>query len=403
MNNYPTKNRGLSPINNYSLTLYLTRLLILAAAIFSITQDAVAQEAYGISNYHPSDFVESAASPFFYSIGKQLKYGTGINESAPSLFEGSWLNGKLVAVYPSPDNQKAAIVSNRRLYIARVGEAPLLALENVDHYNPNTMNDGDVYFKWPTLQWHPNSRFIYIAKDKKKKIWEQTFSKDAILVRIDTENNGVTEELIADFPSNNYFFVGSDSVCFNYAFGDGSVIWKCSTANGVYRARSLSSIGVQLDNEVVLTEQRFLSYRPDLYESRIWAACYGFIIREINERQEALFHKDAQSSPLLIFNYSKGRGIKDHSATGFHRIGGSVLPGGRYLLLDMGGNSSEGQILVDRMSRHYRKLPKDTRVYRNLNSTHFDDFVFSIDPVSANSFKPNTECFPDSNSRTKSK
>jgi hypothetical protein len=375
----------------------LTRLLALVGALFAVAQGAIANEAYGISNYRPLDFVEIADSPFFYSIGNQLKYGSRIDESAPSLFEVSWLNGKLVKVYPSPDNQKAAIVSNRNLYIVKAGRAPLLALENVDHYGPKTMTEGDVYFKWPTLQWHPNSRFIYIAKDRKQKAWEQHFSKHAILVRIDIENVGVIEELIFDFRSANYFFVGSDSVCFNYAPGDGSVIWKCSTDKGIARARALNSKGIHLDNGVVLTEQRFLSYQPDLHESRIWVACYGFSIRQINERQEALFYKDAQNNPLLIFNYAKGRGFKDHSATGFQRIGGSVLPGGRYALLDLGERSSEGQILLDRVSGHYRKLPKDTRVYRNLNSTHFDDFVFSIDPVSANSFKPNTECSPDSN------
>lgn len=381
----------------------LTRLLTLVGALFALAQGAIANEAYGISNYHPSDFVETANSPFFYSIGKQLKYGSSIDESAPALFKGAWLNGELVKVYPSPDNQKVAIVSNRKLYIARAGEAPLLALENVEHYNLKQLSDGDVYFKWPTLQWHPNSRFIYIAKDKKQKLWEQSFSKLATLVRIDIDNVGVIEELVSDFRSTDYFFVGSDSVCFNYAPGDGSVIWKCSTATGLSQARTLNSKGIHLDSGVVLSERRFLSYQPDLYESRIWAACYGFSIRQINERQEALFHKDEQNNPLLIFNYPIGRGFKDHSATGFHRVDGSVLPGGRYLLLDMGENSSEGQILLDRMSGRYRKLPKDTRVYRNLNSTHYDDFVFSIDPVSANSFKTNTECSPDSNSRTKNK
>ena len=251
----------------------LTRLLTLVGALFALAQVAIANEAYGISNYRPSDFVEIADSPFFYSIGKQLKYGPGIDEAAPSLFEGSWLNGDLVKVYPSPDNQKAAIVSNRKLYLVKAGEAPLLALENVDHYDPKKMSDGDVYFKWPTLQWHPNSRFVYIAKDRKQKVWEQYFSKNATLVRIDIENVDVIEELIPDFRSTRYFFVGPDSVCFNYALGDGSVIWKCSTAKGISQARTLNSRGIHLDNEVALSERRFLSYQPDSNESRLWVAC----------------------------------------------------------------------------------------------------------------------------------
>lgn len=113
-----------------------SRLLALIGLLFTISQEALAKEATGISNYHPSHFVENADSPFFYSIGKQLKYGSSIDELAPPLFEGSWRNGDLVAVYPSPDNKKAAIVSNRKMYITEAGRPPLLVLNNVDHYDP---------------------------------------------------------------------------------------------------------------------------------------------------------------------------------------------------------------------------------------------------------------------------
>ena len=252
-----------------------------------------------------------------------------------------------------------------------------MALENVDHYDPKKLSAGDVYFKWPTLQWHPNSRFIYIAKDKKQKLWKQSFSKEAILVRIDIEDISMIEELIPDFRSLKYFFVGTDSVCFNYAQGDGSVIWKCSTAKGISRARSIDSTGIHLDNGVVLTERPFLSYKPNIYESAVWMARYGFSVRQIDERQDALFHKDAPNTPLLTF--STGINIKGHRVNGIRQSGGSVLPGGRYLLLNLTGGPSDGQILLDRVSGHYRKLPKNTRVYRNLNNTHYEDFVFSVD------------------------
>jgi len=345
---------------------------------------------FGISNYEPSNFVESAEFPFFYSIGKHLKYGSKIDESAPDLFEGSWLNGDLLKVYPSPDNQAVAIVSNRKLYIAKVGRVPFLALENVDHYAPKKLSEGDIYFKWPTLQWHPNSRFIYIAKDKKQKIIsEQLFSKDATLVRIDIENINAITELVAEFRSSDYFFVGSDNVCFNYESDNGSIIWKCSTANGISPARSLDSSGIHLDNGVVLTERPFLSYEPDIYETAVWMARYGFSVRRLNEGQDGLFHKDAPKTPLLVFNTTIDQ-MKGGSVNGIRQSGGSVLPGGRYLLLDV----SEGQILLDRVSRLYRKLPKDTKVHRNLNSTHYKDFVFSLDNRLGDSFKPDTKVLP---------
>lgn len=369
-----------------SMTFLAAKLLTIIVILLAVTQCVSANDTTGIVNYRPSEFVENAESPFFYSIRNQLKYGSSIDESAPSLFEGG-PNDDLIIVYPSPDNQKAAIVSNRKLYIARVGKPSLLVLENVDHYAPTKMSNGETYFKWPTLKWHPNSQFIYIAKDKKQmRLSEQSFSKDATLIRIDIENISKIEELIPDFRSLSYFFVGSDGVCFNYALDDGSVIWKCSTAKGVFSASLLDSAGIHLDNGVVLTERRFLSYQPDIYESAIWMAHYGFSVRQINEKQDALFHKDALNTPLLTFN--TGRNIIGWRGNWIYQRGGSVLPGGRYLLLNMVGDSAEGQILFDRISARYRKLPKDTRIHRNLNSTDYEGFIFSIDNRPGNSFKP---------------
>lgn len=371
------------------------RLLTIVGMVLAIPQGILAEEPLGISNYQPSQFIENADSPFFYSIGKRVKYGSRIDESAPALFEGSWLNGDIINVYPSPDNQKAAIVSNGRLYIVETWKPLLLVLENVGSYDPKSLDEGDVYFKWPTLQWHPNSRFIYIAKDKKQKMWEQMFSKHAVLVRVDIENSSVIEESIVDFRSSDYFFVGPDSMCFNYAPDDGSLIWKCSTPNGISQARSLDSTGIHLDNGVVLNEQRFLSYTPNIYESAVWMARYGFSVRQINERQDALFHKDAPNILLLTLNTT--RNIKGHRVNGIHQSGGSVLPGGRYLLLNMvGALASQRQILFDRMSGHYRKLPKGTRVYRNLNSTQSESFVFSIDNPGGNNsmFTPDAQVLP---------
>ena len=354
--------------------------------LFAISHGLLAKADIAIENYRPTKFIERAESPFFYSIGKRLKFGSSIDASAPALFEGAWLNGDIVTAYASPDNQKIAIVSNRKLYIARVGRPPLLVLENVDHYGAKQVNDSEVFFKWPTLQWHPNSRFIYIAKDKKKKGETTRFSKDAILVRIDIENVSAIEEVVSDFRSSNYFFSGSDSVCFNYAAGDGSLTWRCWTPKGISAVLSLDSAGIHLKNGSVLSGRRFLTYAPDSYESDIWMAHYGFSVRAISDRQDALFHTEAPTVPLLILK--AGTNIKGTRLNGIYQRGGSVLPGGRYLLLNMVGGASKGQILLDRVSGHYRKLPKNTRIYRNLNSTHYDNFIFSIDKLAGNRFKP---------------
>lgn len=370
-----------------------SRAILTAFVALTVSSSAFAKESDGMTAYRPSQFAERAETPFFYSVGKQLKYGFAIDAASPSLFEGAWLQGDLTAVYPSPDNSKAAVVSGRKLYIARAGSAPMVVLDNVDYYSPEKMRDGTIYYKWPTLQWHPDSRFIYIVKDKKQKSSIGYFSsKDATLVRIDIENGGSSQELVTDFKSLEYFFVGAHDVCFNYAPGDGSVVWKCTTDKGPTQARYLDKAGVHLDDGLVLTAQPFLSYKPNIYESEIWMARYGFSVRKLNERQDALFHKDEPSDPLVTINTWKN--FKGNRMNGIRQMGGSVLPGGRYLLLNMVDGNGERQILLDRASRQYKELPTSTRVHRNLNSSHFENFIFTVDDSPGNDFRPSVRIFP---------
>lgn len=230
-----------------------------------------------------------------------------------------------------------------------------------------------------------------LLKTKKKQVSDQLFSKDATLVRVDIENINKIEDITPDFRFNHYYFVGAEDVCFNYALGDGSVIWKCSSTNGVSRISSFDSSSIRLENGVVLTGQRFLSYQSNIYESAVWMTHSGFLVKKINDQQDGLFHQDTLSVPLLTFN--TGHNIKGNRVNGILQTGGSVLPGERYFLLNMYDDTVKGQILFDRKTGQYRKLPEDTQIHRNLNSTQYKDFVFSINN-SGNSFKPNIGVVP---------
>jgi hypothetical protein len=55
------------------LNLGLMLMLLLGAIAFP--SDTVARDFFGIIDYKPSSFTEVADEPFFYSIGKKLRYG----------------------------------------------------------------------------------------------------------------------------------------------------------------------------------------------------------------------------------------------------------------------------------------------------------------------------------------
>ena len=370
------------------MSLRVRRVIAVALFLIAASQHVVGKEYFGILNYSPSKFLEKAESSFFYSIGNQLKYGMSVDETAPALFEGKYFGGNFVAVFPSPDNKKVALVSNKKLYVVGIGISPQLVLDHVVSYDPKEIGYKEIYYKWPTIQWDSKSRYIYIAKDKKQPQghWQRPHSRDAILVRIDTENAYNISEMIVDFRSLHYFLVGSDGLCFDYALDNGDVIWKCLTENGVLKAQSVTSDGIQLDNKSTLTGRPFLSYKPNIYESDIWMSRYGFFVKRINEKLDGLFLKSKPEIPLI--RISTGVNIKGRHVNGIRQMGGAVLPGGRYVLLNVWHDSFKGQLLLDSATGEYRELPKETNVYRNLNSDAYDDFVFSVGQIRGNEFKP---------------
>src|SRR5256885_12345634 len=96
---FPNHKRFIAPITWYSvgaLSVCCTGLLVSCVS------------AGGIVDYKPSEFTGQASKPFFFSIGEKLKYGTAISEEVPTLLERQPFGGELKAVYPSPDQRKAA-------------------------------------------------------------------------------------------------------------------------------------------------------------------------------------------------------------------------------------------------------------------------------------------------------
>ena len=368
----------------------ITSILILILAIIMFPLDTVAS---GIIDYKPSSYIELADEPFFYSIGKTLRYGRTISESSPVLFKGLFFKGDLVNVFVSPDNKKAAIVSGGKLYLAETTGNVYLLLEKVGgrSYKFQQEEAGEVFYDYNGLQWDVESRSIYIVRDKKKvptphSCWR---SPDAALVRIDIESPNKIIEVIKDFNSLDYFFAGKDTICFNYALGNGDVLWKCSQNGNARLVISHQHGQMVLENGIVTQGRPFLSYRPNIYESQIWLSNYGFSLKRSAGDITDFFSKSDSRKP--IFKIQGGHNIKGHYVNGISQTGCKVLPGGRYALLNVWHDKFKGQLLVDGLTGKYRELPTETRVYLNLNSLNYEHFKFDIGPTKHPEFVPSAD------------
>lgn len=361
-------------------------LILLVFIIFPI--NTFANNFFGIIDYKPSSFVEVADQPFFYSIGMNLRYGRTIDKKSPIIFKGFFRGGKLQNVFVSPDNKKAAIVSGDKLYFADTNGHVYLLLEKADHRFSKYLKEGAVFYSYSSIQWDRDSKSIYINRDIKLKPnpQDQRQSPEASLMRIDIASPTKIIEVIKDFSPWDYFFIGDDAICYNYALKNGDVIWKCSLNGNIREVINNTGEKIFLEGGTIIEGKPFVSYWGNIYESAIWLSNYGFSMRLVDKGIVGFFSKDNNIKP--IFKIQGGYNIKGHFVDGVGQEGCKVLPGGRYALLDIYHDNFKGQLLVDGLTGKYRELPAKTKVYLNLNSLNYQNFKFDMGPCEPPKFVP---------------
>lgn len=336
--------------------------------------------AMGFIDYKPTNFSEHATKPFFFSIGKKLKFGDAIREDAPTLFAAGLFDRKFTAVYPSPDQTQAAVVLGDTLYLIQQGKPPTKLLRPVEFgiLFDDKVSLGDSYYEYGSLQWDAQSRYIFIPR-RTKKMEPDRFNVTSTryqssLIRIDTSSPHIKQELIpsSQFPlSLHYFLLNEDSVCFNSATYEGDVIWKCWLSGNIQSVQHMKGDQITFDDETSIMVKPFVSYRYS-GGSSIWLISNGYYLTRIpNSLLVDFFHKNKPSLP--IFRVEGGiEWLKGHFGEGLDDDESTVLPGGRYAFLSF---TTGEKLVVDSETGLYKEAPKDSRVYLNFNShSNPDDF-----------------------------
>ena len=318
--------------------------------------------------------------PFFYSIDNALRYGNTISKKSPILFKANFWDNNLKAaqVLVSPDNTKAAVIRDNKLYIvhADVQKPPQFLLENTFNYKKIPM--GSSFYIYSLLQWSPNSKSLYIASDIKKEVWKQSFSHDAVLIHIDLENAPITlRPIIHDFAALKYFFIDDMTLCFNYAMPNGDVKWKCFFQGKSQFVKSYTADNITLEDGTKIEGISIASYLPmHMYKSRLEGDInenFSFINLTNTKIAENTFY-DKPTLGLVSKQYSEkpiikiqgGHNIKGHTVYGMGGNDIKLFPDARYLFLDVSHDNFQGQILVDGLTGQYKELPKKTKIYLDI-------------------------------------
>ena len=388
-------------------------------ALFVASFSANGKDYFGIVDYAPSRFIEESQAPFFYSIGKQLKYGTSIDVTSSTVFEVKPIQAELDTVLPSPDGNKALVVSDDMLYLVQIGRPTIRLLDRVGHYSSKNVLAGTLVFLWTSIRWSQDSQHFYIVKDLRREraeeqvtlrteqagipsgLWtsshyqkpltarrpppkvvlpesDKAYDTSATMYRFDIGNPEAGVRVISGvrFGSFHYFQVGADDICFRSPLATGALGWFCTSPNGVSAVQDSGTEGIHLANGHSLTGSRFASSEVHKHAgSEKWFSHYGYAWKELPENTVGLFSRDSPVTPLI--SIKTGISFKGDRVSGVYDYQGAVLPGGRYVLLSVDHDRFTGQLLVDGSTGQYRELPKETVVYRSMNSDSFPDIVFN--------------------------
>lgn len=334
---------------NFKLKIFVFFIFILSS---TCVYGFFLGDFFGILDYKPVKFQEKTSTPFFYSIGKNLYYNDTISEKSTIIFKGD-----LVRIFVSPNNTKALVVSGNNLYLVQIGESPRLFLENIFSDRPDIAM-GKVFYNWSTLLWSPDSKTIYIAKDMRTK--ERYPHHDAVLMSLNIET-GEMIPIINDFAAFRSFIIADKTICYDYARRDGNTIWKCYDDGKFSNIQSYINNQIVLENGKVIEGKSFAFYLPShMIIGELGKINDTFKFIKQSENSIGLFSKTYSVKPIFIL---QGGHVKGHMSFGMQPKDYAVLPGGRYLYLDVYHDNFKGELLVDSLTGQYRELPQKTKVY----------------------------------------
>lgn len=319
-----------------------------------------------ILDFHPTEFRAQAASPFFYSIGDQLKYFDEIDPNAPTL-----LQGKFGEYLVSPDQTKIAIVRNGELVVVDGQGSFLRVVTPVDSIYRDSIYKkpkpiGQQFFRDANFQWTKDSHSLYLIRDEfYESQGSQLYSAKGELWKYDLDS-GKLQLVVKPFPAYDYFF-GLKGVYFSVPTPRGDLRLRYFDGTTTRDVGDVNASAIPVENLASgFAEEPFFSFSTTNFQN-IALAGKGLGLK--TDEKSGIQQLEINGRPYL--NLSQGKNFKGN----YHcsEINGSrLLPGDRYLVFNFSYcKNYNGQLLIDTQSGSYKRLPRNTSVYGTLNTvTH---------------------------------
>lgn len=327
-----------------------------------------------ILDFHPAQFSARAAQPFFYSIGKSLKYGDSIAAVAPTIYIIHSSANNPVA---SPDHRMIAFVDDGELLIVdKTGSVTkVVPVDSIYHGDPGSAGHrpkplGQGFFRDQDYQWTRDAQNLYLIHDQfYDSKGSQLFSKYGELWKYSLATHQL-QLVLKPFPAHQFFF-GRKGIYFSIPTPEGDLQLR------YFDGKASADIG---EPNEALSKSSLLHGEPeDIFysfqrsEFKHYSSPFS-ITTTFNPSSKNLEYKVDKKH--LLFT-SEGVGFKGPYNCG---SGGpsAYLPGGQYAVLDMEGcEPFDGKLLVELASSRYMQLPNETDIYITVNTAESPHYSIS--------------------------
>ena len=350
----------------------LTLLALAPTGCFLIAKLQATPSA--IVGYAPNEFIEKTDEPFFYSIGNELRFNDHIEPKDKVLF-----NRSLNFVIPSPDSKWALVLSENILWIVCNDSSAPLRVTDVDNLRMGRPA-GKKFFRYTETQWAEDSSGFYLIKDETyNSKGSQLFSIHGELTKYNIATSQM-QKVFAPFRAFRYFMAKDIGVFFGEANDKGDVSLTVGQGDTSAAVTDISPKSFHTkDKTILFSAIPFYSFSLSEYADEILRAKgVDFSIEDKNPR---IGHLSINGQNII--SVSEGKGV-NRPYFGLESTHSGFLPGDRYFMLNLRTGNISGQLLFDLKTGQYKPLPKDTRVYRNINTHNFAGWTITKDGIKVN-------------------
>lgn len=314
-----------------------------------------------IVDFHPARFNAVASRPFFYSVGKELKYGSEIDERAPALLRGDFSEAEV-----SPDGEKIAVVADGVLKVVDRSGRDVETVAKVQSIFQEPKPYGEWFFRDGNIQWSPDSQSIYLIRDKYyHSKGGQLFSKYGQLWKYDLKTHAL-QLVLKPFPAGSYFFGCNHGIYFSVPTQGGDLHLE------YFDGKTVSKIGTLNEYHIPVQSLQSKFKEQPFYSFSSWNLRYEFFSLAAHHVHSVYRSKpgfeDLMIGSQRYMRFSAASGGFDLSSAYCYDEDGRFLPGDRYFLISTHCGNYSGQLLIDIQSGLYMRMPKKTAVYLKANT-----------------------------------